>query len=101
MKSITIRLTEEERIKLKFESEKLGYSMNSYIKKIISNNLDLINKKIELEEELVKEYRNLAYQIRQIGNNLNQINKNFYNSENIKIEEIEKILEELWQLIKS
>ncbi|MDD7411477.1 plasmid mobilization protein [Fusobacterium gastrosuis] len=100
MKSIIIRVTEEEKIKLMTEAEKLNISMNRYIKNIISNNLEIITQKIKLEEELKNEYKDLSYQIRQIGINLNQINRNFYEGKSIKIEEIKELLEELWQLIK-
>lgn len=97
----SLRINEEEKLKLKMEAEKNNCSMNEYIRNIINGDLETISKKIYYTKQLTDEYKELSYQIRSIGNVLNQANRNFFQEENVDIEAIQKKLEELWQLIKS
>lgn len=99
-KGICIRLTEEELEKLRVYSENSGMSINSFIRYIVNNNINFIQEKIALEKELKDVHKELAYQLRTFGNIMNQANKNFYSGEKVKIEEIEKRLDEIWQFIK-
>lgn len=99
-KGICIRLTEEELEKLRVYSENSGMSINSFIRYIVNNNINFIQEKIALEKDLKDVYKELAYQLRTFGNIMNQANKNFYSGEKVKIEEIEKRLDEIWQFIK-
>ena len=86
MIKFTLRLTEDEK--------------NEVLKFHINNKLEDIKKEFDLLNELENNYKELGFQIKKIGTVLNQINKNFYLGKNIKIEEINEVLEELWQSIK-
>ena len=100
MIKFTLRLTEDEKKKLDIKSNELGKSKNEVLKFLISNKLEDTKKEFDLLNELDKNYKELGFQIKKIGTVLNQINKNFYRGKNINIEEIEEVLEELWQSIK-
>lgn len=100
LKKVTLRLNEEELEKLKVYSKNSGMSINSFIRYIVNNNINFIQEKLALEKELKDVYKELAYQLRTFGNIMNQVNKNFYSGEKVKIEEIEKRLDEIWQFIK-
>ena len=93
MIKFTLRLTEDEKKLLDIKADELGKSKNEVLKFLINNKLEDIN-------ELENNYKELGFQIKKIGTVLNQINKNFYLGKNIKIEEINEVLEELWQSIK-
>ena len=100
MIKFTLRLTEDEKKKLDIKSDELGKSKNEVLKFLINNKLEDIKKEFDLLNELENNYKELGFQIKKIGTVLNQINKNFYLGKNIKIEEINEVLEELWQSIK-
>lgn len=100
MIKFTLRLTEDEKKLLDIEADELGKSKNEVLKFLINNKLEDIKKKFDLLNELENNYKELGFQIKKIGTVLNQINKNFYLGKNIKIEEINEVLEELWQSIK-
>ena len=100
MIKFTLRLTEDEKKKLDIKSDELGKSKNEVLRYLINNKLEDTKKEFDLLNELDNNYKELGFQIKKIGKVLNQINKNFYGGKNINIEEIEEVLEELWQSIK-
>ena len=100
MIKFTLRLTENEKKLLDIKADELGKSKNEVLKFLINNKLEDIKKEFDLLNELENNYKELGFQIKKIGTVLNQINKNFYLGKNIKIEEINEVLEELWQSIK-
>ena len=100
MIKFTLRLTEDEKKLLDIKADELGKSKNEVLKFLINNKLEDIKKEFGLLNELENNYKELGFQIKKIGTVLNQINKNFYLGKNIKIEEINEVLEELWQSIK-
>lgn len=100
MIKFTLRLTEDEKKLLDIKADELGKSKNEVLKFLINNKLEDIKKEFNLLNELENNYKELGFQIKKIGTVLNQINKNFYLGKNIKIEEINEVLEELWQSIK-
>lgn len=100
MIKFTLRLTEDEKKLLDIKADELGKSKNEVLKFLINNKLEDIKKEFDLLNELENNYKKLGFQIKKIGTVLNQINKNFYLGKNIKIEEINEVLEELWQSIK-
>ena len=100
MIKFTLRLTEDEKKKLDIKSNELGKSKNEVLRYVINNKLEDTKKEFDLLNELDNNYKELGFQIKKIGTVLNQINKNFYLGKNIKIEEINEVLEELWQSIK-
>lgn len=100
MIKFTLRLTEDEKKLLDIKADELGKSKNEVLKFLINNKLEDIKKEFDLLNELENNYKELGFQIKKIGIVLNQINKNFYLGKNIKIEEINEVLEELWQSIK-
>ena len=100
MIKFTLRLTEDEKKLLDIKADEVGKSKNEVLKFLINNKLEDIKKEFDLLNELENNYKELGFQIKKIGTVLNQINKNFYLGKNIKIEEINEVLEELWQSIK-
>ena len=100
MIKFTLRLTEDEKKLLDIKADELGKSKNEVLKFLINNKLEDIKKEFDLLNELENNYKELGFQIKKIGTVLNQINKNFYLGKKIKIEEINEVLEELWQAIK-
>lgn len=100
MIKFTLRLTEDEKKLLDIKADELGKSKNEVLKFLINNKLEDIKKEFDLLNELENNYKELGFEIKKIGTVLNQINKNFYLGKNIKIEEINEVLEELWQSIK-
>ena len=100
MIKFTLRLTEDEKKLLDIKADELGKSKNEVLKFLINNKLEDIKKEFDLLNELENNYKELGFQIKKIGTVLNQINKNFYLGKNIKIEEINEVLEELWQSIQ-
>ena len=96
----TLRLTEDEKKILDIKAELLGKSKNEILRYLIINKLDEISDEMNLLKELNDNFKEYAFQLKKIGTVLNQINKNFYNGESVKIEKIENALEELWQSIK-
>ena len=100
MIKFTLRLTEDEKKKLDIKSDELGKSKNEVLRYLINNKLEDTKKEFDLLNELDNSYKELGFQIKKIGTVLNQINKNFYLGKNINIEEINEVLEELWQSIK-
>ena len=100
MIKFTLRLTEDEKKILDIKSDELGKSKNEVLRYLINNKLEDTKKEFDLLNELDNNYKELGFQIKKIGTVLNQINKNFYLGKNIKIEEINEVLEELWQSIK-
>ena len=100
MIKFTLRLTEDEKKLLDIKADELGKSKNEVLKFLINNKLEDIKNEFDLLNELENNYKELGFRIKKIGTVLNQINKNFYLGKNIKIEEINEVLEELWQSIK-
>ena len=99
MVKFTLRLDEEEKKLLDIRAELLGKSKNDLLRYLIIHKLEEIPKEMELLKELNDNFKMYAFQFQKLGTVLNQINKNFYQGQSTKIEEIENILEELWQFI--
>ncbi len=100
MIKFTARLTKEEKSKLDILSNELNISRNEIIKLLINNNLDELKADIKVKKNMIEEFKKLSFQLQKIGVVLNQINKNFYEKKNVKIEEIDKGIDELWQYLK-
>lgn len=99
MVKFTLRLDEEEKKLLDIKAELLGKSKNDLLRYLIIHKLEEIPKEMKLLKELNDNFKMYAFQFQKLGTVLNQINKNFYQGKSTKIEEIENILEELWQFI--
>lgn len=95
----TLRLTEDEKKLLDIKAKLLRKSKNELLRYLIIHKLDEISPEIKLLKELNNNFKEYTFQFQKFGTVLNQINKNFYQGKSVKIEEIEKILEELWQSI--
>lgn len=95
----TLRLTEDEKKLLDIKAKLLRKSKNELLRYLIIHKLDEISPEIKLLKELNNNFKEYTFQFQKLGTVLNQINKNFYQGKSVKIEEIEKILEELWQSI--
>lgn len=87
-----IRISDELKEKIKLESQKSNLSMSEYVSKQLSN------KKIIVNEGL----KETVYELRKIGNNLNQIakklnlnNSTFNDSKNLY--EIKNEVNKIWQ----
>lgn len=99
MIKFTLRLTEEEKNMLDIKSKEYKNSKNDILRQLITTKLLDMEKDYEVMNELKESLKEHAFQLQKIGNVLNQINKNFYQGKSIKIEEIERKLDDLWQSI--
>lgn len=100
MKKLTVRLNDKDKLNLDILSNDLKISKNEIVRQLINNNLNELKEDIERKKELIEAYKKLSFQLQKIGIVLNQMNKNFYENKNIKIEEIDKGIDELWQHLK-
>ena len=74
-KYITIRCTPSQKKKVLSEAENLGMKHSKYaLEKLLSSSENVVG---EIEEKRIRE--DVKYELRKIGNNINQIAK-FYNS---------------------
>ena len=99
LRQFTVRLTEDDHIKLIYQAKKLNISQAEFLRELIRKNLsDDIKEYNELLNDLRKATRNLS-------NNINQIAKKVNSTAMInELEEAKKLHEEIvkiWQLLKS
>lgn len=98
LRQFTVRLTEDDHIKLIYQAKKLNISQAEFLRELIRKNLsDDIKEYNELLNDLRKATRNLS-------NNINQIAKKVNSTAMInELEEAKKLQEEIvkiWQLLK-
>ena len=98
LKKFTVRLTNDDHIKLIYQARKLNVSQSEFLRELIRKNLlDDIKEYNELLDDLRKVTRNLS-------NNINQIAKKINSAAMInELEEAKKLHEEItkiWQLLK-
>ncbi len=99
LKQFTVRLTEEDHLKLIYQADKLNVSQAEFLRELIRKNLiDDIKEYNEIIDDLRKVTRNLS-------NNINQIAKKVNSATMInELEEAKNLHEEIvkvWQLLKS
>ena len=99
LRQFTVRLTEDDHIKLIYQAKKLNISQAEFLRELIRKNLsDDIKEYNELLNDLRKATRNLS-------NNINQIAKKVNSTAMLnELEEAKKLHEEIvkiWQLLKS
>ena len=99
LRQFTVRLTEDDHIKLVYQAKKLNISQAEFLRELIRKNLLYdIKEYNELLDDLRKATRNLS-------NNINQIAKKINSTAMInELEEAKKLHEEIrkiWQLLKS
>ena len=99
LRQFTVRLTEDDHIKLIYQAKKLNISQAEFLRELIRKNLLYdIKEYNELLDDLRKATRNLS-------NNINQIAKKVNSTAMInELEEAKKLQEEIvkiWQLLKS
>jgi hypothetical protein len=99
LKQFTVRLTEDDHIKLIYQARKLNISQSEFLRELIRKNLLYdIKEYNELLDDLRKATRNLS-------NNINQIAKKVNSTAMLnELEEAKKLHEEIvkiWQLLKS
>lgn len=99
LRQFTVRLTEDDHIKLVYQAKKLNISQAEFLRELIRKNLLYdIKEYNELLDDLRKATRNLS-------NNINQIAKKINSTAMInELNEAEKLHEEIvkiWQLLKS
>ena len=98
LRQFTVRLTEDDHIKLIYQAKKLNISQAEFLRELIRKNLsDDIKEYNELLNDLRKATRNLS-------NNINQIAKKVNSTAMLnELEEAKKLHEEIvkiWQLLK-
>lgn len=96
----TLRLEENQVKKLRILEEKYSMSRAEILRKIIDTEFDRIDYLILEKQELKDSIKKLAFELNKIGVVINQANHNFYNNKNVKIEEVQERIDELWQLLK-
>ena len=99
LRQFTVRLTEDDHIKLIYQAKKLNISQAEFLRELIRKNLLYdIKEYNELLDDLREATRNLS-------NNINQIAKKINSTAMInELNEAEKLHEEIvkiWQLLKS
>ena len=99
LKKFTVRLTDDDHIKLVYQAKKLNVSQSELLRELIRKNMFCdIKEYNELLDDLRKATRNLS-------NNINQIAKKINSTAMInELEEAKKLHEEIrkiWQLLKS
>ena len=99
LKQFTVRLTEDDHIKLIYQARKRNISQSEFLRELIRKNLLYdIKEYNELLDDLRKATRNLS-------NNINQIAKKVNSTAMLnELEEAKKLHEEIvkiWQLLKS
>ena len=99
LKKFTVRLTDDDHIKLVYQAKKINVSQSELLRELIRKNMFCdIKEYNELLDDLRKATRNLS-------NNINQIAKKINSIAMInELEEAKKLHEEIrkiWQLLKS
>ena len=99
LKKFTVRLTDDDHIKLVYQAKKINVSQSELLRELIRKNIFYdIKEYNELLDDLRKATRNLS-------NNINQIAKKINSTAMInELEEAKKLHEEIrkiWELLKS
>ena len=99
LKKFTVRLTDDDHIKLVYQAKKINVSQSELLRELIRKNIFYdIKEYNELLDDLRKATRNLS-------NNINQIAKKVNSTAMInELEEAKKLHKEIvkiWQLLKS
>lgn len=97
---LTIRLNKENDDMLKIAAKRCGMSKNEYINFLIKTNFEKSINIVEMQKEQIGAIKEISTQLKKFGNVLNDTNKKFYFSNNNKIKDIDKIMEEIWQYIR-
>lgn len=74
--TITIKLTKKEKKQIEENAKKLDITVAQYSRYVLMKNRPIIIKNLIELEPIEKSIGDLIYQIKKIGNNLNQISKN-------------------------
>ena len=99
LKQFTVRLTEEDHLKLIYQAEKLNVSQAEFLRELIRKNLiDDIKKYNECIDDLRKVTRNLSNNINQIAK---KVNSNAMINELEEAKNLHKEIVKVWQLLKS
>ena len=95
LKQFTVRLTEEDHLKLIYQADKLNVSQAEFLRELIRKNLiDDIKEYNEIIDDLRKVTRNLS-------NNINQIAKKVNSTTLDEAKNLHKEIVKVWQLLKS
>lgn len=99
LKQFTIRLTEEDHLKLIYQAEKLNVSQAEFLRELIRKNLiDDIKEYNECIDDLRKVTRTLSNNINQIAK---KVNSNTMINELEEAKNLHKEIVRVWQLLKS
>lgn len=99
LKQFTVRLTEEDHLKLIYQAEKLNVSQAEFLRELIRKNLiDDIKEYNECIDDLRKVTRTLSNNINQIAK---KVNSNTMINELEEAKNLHKEIVRVWQLLKS
>lgn len=98
LKQFTVRLSEDDHIKLVYQAEKLNISQAEFLREMIRKGLlDDIKEYNILLDDLRKSTRNLSNNINQIAK---KINSNILINELQEAEKLHGEITKIWQLLK-
>ena len=88
---IVIRVTKQEKERLIKKSQEADMTLSEY----------LIEQGLERDIVIIEDVKNLVYELRKIGNNINQLTKlcNQGRLTNINLEDVKKEMKSIWQLL--
>lgn len=98
LKKFTVRLSEDDHIKLIYQADKLNISQAELLRELIRKNLiDDIGELNELLDDLRKVARNLSNNINQIAK---KVNSNVLINELEEAKKLQKEITKVWQSLK-
>ena len=98
LKQFTVRLTEDDHIKLIYQARKLNISQSEFLRELIRKNLFYdIKEYNELLDDLRKATRNLSNNINQIAK---KVNSNVLIDELEEAKKLQKEITKVWQSLK-
>lgn len=98
LKKFTVRLSEDDHIKLIYQADKLNISQAELLRELIRKNLiDDIGELNELLDDLRKVARNLSNNINQIAK---KVNSNILIDELEEAKKLQKEITKVWQSLK-
>ena len=98
LKQFTVRLTEDDHIKLIYQARKLNISQSEFLRELIRKNLLYdIKEYNELLDDLRKATRNLSNNINQIAK---KVNSNVLIDELEEAKKLQKEITKVWQSLK-
>lgn len=98
LKKFTVRLSEDDHIKLIYQADKLNISQAELLRELIRKNLiDDIGELNELLDDLRKVARNLSNNINQIAK---KVNSNVLIDELEEAKKLQKEITKVWQSLK-